>query len=185
MVDYVDDSRIGYNLYEHFDSIAYNMVSHLVANNEMIWKLLFYHDRDAWKHANLTLEQKGGLIYAGQDDSSKYNVFIDDGSPDVHTREDCILRISPIVIFPENRTVGTVSVSLEVYSHYKMNTLSNYKTRVDVITTELLKTFNGVEIDGLVGKLFFDRLTSQQPRLSVIGQLPFKGKQIFMSSKSG
>ena len=174
--------REGYSKYNGIDEFSYDCIKHLMENNEMVWKLLKYPTRDAYKEPDLTQEEKGELIYGGQDDSSLYHVFMDGGSPDVETTENRILRIVPFAIYPENKVVGTLTMSFEVYCHYKVNTLSNYKTRVDTITGEILKVFNGALIGG-IGRLYFDRLASQSNRLSISGQLPFKGKQIFMSNK--
>ncbi len=175
--------KTGYNKYSRIDEFSYECIKHLMLNSEITWKLLKYPTRDAYREADLTQDQKAELIYSGQDDSSLYHVFMDGGSPDVVTREDCVLRIVPFAIYPENKVVGTLTMSFEVYSHYKINTLSNYKTRVDTITGEILKIFNGEFLEIGIGRLYFDRLASQSNRMSLSGQLPFKGKQIFMSNK--
>jgi hypothetical protein len=174
-----------YASYDNFDSYSYKMIQYLMDNNEEIWKLLYYKTPTAWNEPNLTKAQKGALVYDGSDDTSRFNVFLDQGAPDVVTREDCILRISPHSIFPDNRIYGTVSLILESYCHFKINHLSNYKTRLDVITKELLKTFNGVTIDGLgIGAIYFDRLASESNRLEWGGQIPWKGRWMILSNKS-
>lgn len=178
-----------YAQYEGFDSYSYQCITYLMNNDELIWRLLKYKTPDAWEESvaqpNLTQEQKGGLIYNGTDDTSKFNVFLDMGSPDVITREDCILRISPHSIFPENRTIGTINIIFEVYSHYHINTMTNYKTRIDMVTKRLLQVFNGKIIPQLgIGRLYFDRLASEANRLEWAGQQPQKGRWIIMSNKS-
>lgn len=179
------EDRTGYNFFNEYSQISYNIISYLITNNELIWKLLKYHTRDAWNKADLTQQEKAQLIYSGQDDSTNFFVFMDEGNPDVHTREDCIVRVSPSVIYPENRTVATLSVHFETYAHYKVNTLSNYTTRVDTITQEALKTLNGARIDGIIGRLYFDRLASMQARVGTSGQIPFKGRSTWFSAKMG
>jgi len=183
-----DESRYGYAKYEDFDNYSYSIISYLMDNNEMIWKLLKYMTPDAWEQSNLTKVEKGALIYKGQEDGSKYRVFMDDGLPDVQTREDAILRISPYTMFPENRTVGTTMIRFECYSHFKVNHLSNYKTRIDMIVKEILGTLNGIVVPtdsgGNIGRLHFDRLASTNARLETSGQIPFKGKVFYMGNKS-
>jgi hypothetical protein len=61
--------------------------------------------------------------------------------------------------------------------------LSNYKTRIDVITEELLATFNGKDVGGL-GLLSFDKMADQSSRLFEAGQIPFGGKKIIFSTYS-
>lgn len=172
-----------YNKYEALPHLAYNCVKRLMDNNDTIWKLLYYTDPDAWKKPNLTREQKAALIYNGEEDEMKYNVFLDTGQPSVETEESTILRISPHGIFPENRTVGTVNMLFEVYSHYKINHLSNYTTRLDVITQQLIEVFNNSDIGGL-GKLYFDKAASYgQDRMMQSGQQPFRGRWMLLSTK--
>jgi hypothetical protein len=172
-----------YAQYEWFDDVAYNCYDYLMKNNEMIWKLLYYDTPDAWNRNDLTTAEKASLIYNGQDDLTVARAFMDTGQPDVWTKEICIIRISPHSVFPDNRVVGTLSVIFEVFCHYKTNHLSNYKTRIDMVTQNFIKTFNGVNLGG-VGRLFFDRLASYDNRMETGGQLPFKGRWMIMSNKS-
>lgn len=173
-----------YAEYPFFDSYSYNCIKYLMDHDEVIWKLLKYTGPDAWDKPNLTQEEKAALIYTGQDDTSLYKVFMDQGAPDVLTREDCILRISPHSIFPDNRVIGTVNMIMETYANYHCNTLSNYKTRTDMITQRLLSVFNGAQIDGMIGKLYFDRLGGESNRLEWGGQSPWKGRWIILSSRT-
>jgi len=172
-----------YATYKIFDSISYTCIEHLMKENETVWKLLKYNDPDAWNKPDLTLEEKAALIYAGQDDLTQFRVFLDIGQPDVWTQEICNIRIAPYSAFPNNKTVGTISVMFEVYAHYKVNHLSNYKTRIDMVMQQFLATFNGLYIGG-IGRLFFDRLGSQDNRLEYGGQLPYKGRWVIMSNRT-
>jgi hypothetical protein len=176
-------NREGYNLYPDYDTFPYQCIDFLINNNEMIWKLLKYNTPDAWKKSNLSSSEKRDLIYNAQEDSSLYRVFMDTGQSDVVTGEQSILRISNYAIYPENRTVSTMSMMFEIYSHYKINHLNNYKVRVDVIIGELLKTFNGVDVGAGIGRLNFDRLGNINDRMINGSQIPFKGKWIIMGNK--
>jgi len=174
-----------YNRFYKFDEYSYNIAMYLMNNNEMIWKLLKYDDADAWNKPNLTFEEKGSLIYAGQSDGTPFKVFFDSGIPDVWTKESTIMRIYPYGIRPLNRTVSTSLVCFETYSHYRLNTLSNYKTRTVVIISEILKTLNGIEIDGGLGALFFDQSRDLGDKLLQSGSQPFKGYSVYMSTNIG
>lgn len=179
-------SQDSYNFYDDLPNYSYKIIDYLMDNNELIWKLLYYNSPDAWNQSNLTKAQKGGLVWAGEGDSSDFKVFMDDGSPDVEMDEKTILRIAPYGISPDNRTVGTITIYVEVYSHYKINTLSNYTTRVDVIIQQILQELNGISIDtlGAIGALHFDKLGTSATRMEMAGQLPFRGKWLLMSTKS-
>jgi len=176
-------NREGYNLYQDFDSFPFQCITFLMNNNENIWKLLKHNTPDAWKEDNLSSDEKRALIYNGQEDSSLYRVFMDTGQSDVVTGEQSILRISNYAMYPENRTVTTLSVMMEIYSHYKINHLSNYKTRVDVVIAELLKTFNGVDVGAGIGRLNFDRVGNINDRMINGSQIPFKGKWLILGNK--
>lgn len=172
-----------YAKYPDFDLIPSRCISHMMSNSEIIWKLLKYEKPDAWEQADLTDDEKRELIYKGEDDASKYKVFLDTGISDVFTREDCIIRVSPDDILQETRTVGTVYVQFEVYSHFKVNHLSNLRTRTDMITTELLRIFNGSEILG-IGRLNLTRSVNLNSKVHPAGQIPFKGRTLVFGNKS-
>ena len=147
----------------------------------MVWKLLKHNNPDAWNETNLSRSEKADLVYKGQQDASTSRVFLDIGQPDVLTEQISILRISPVSILPKNRTVGVVSMMFEIYSHYKVNHLSNYQTRVDLVCQELLGIFNGREIGG-IGKMFFDGMRSTDNKLTQGGVTPYRGKRLVLST---
>ena len=169
-----------YNKFESLATLSYSCIKYLIQNNEDIWKLLKYREPDAWNKAPLTASEKAQLIYAGQEDSSQYNVFMDGKQPDVLTEETTLLRIMPNYVLGLDRTIGAIEVTMEVYSHYKINHMSNYTTRVDVIAQQLLATFNGAPIEGIgnLGVMFFNQMADESLRLFEVGQIPFGGKRI-------
>jgi len=176
------DNR-SYNTFEPFPLVSYNVITHLMENNELLWKLLKYNDPDAWKsnseHPNLTKAEKGALIYDGQFQKlNNFRVFLDIGQDQAFTKEACIHRVSPVDLYATNYVYGDLVLGLEVYCHYEINMMSNYQTRTDAVTQQLIETLNGAEIEG-VGQLFFDR-TRYGGKSSVIGQIPFKGRGTIM-----
>jgi|WetSurSiteA1Bulk_404760.scaffolds.fasta_scaffold00089_13 hypothetical protein len=174
---------IAYNNFQHFSLLSYNCIKYMMDNNELVWKLLKYTSPDAWSKPDLTQEEKGALIYAGQQDSSKYNVFMDGKQPDVLVNEITMVRIMPQYAVGQNRTIGVIEISMEVFSHYKINHMSNYTTRIDTIAGELLALFNGVNV-GTLGLMAIDRMIDQSSRLFQAGQIPFGGKQIIFATYS-
>ncbi len=172
-----------YNEFRQFSKLSYNCIKYLMDNNELVWKLLKYSTPDAWDKPDLTKEEKSQLIYAGQQDSSKYHVFMDGKQPDVLVEEICLLRIMPYHAIGFNRTLGKIEMSMEVFAHYKINHLSNYTTRIDSIAGELLATFNGSDVGGL-GLMFFNVMGDESSRLFETGQIPFGGKQIIFTTYS-
>ena len=175
-----------YATYENMTNISYKIIEHLMTNPdaEIIWKLLKYNNADAYSRPNLTLEEKAALIYNGQAKQSDYNVFFDYMMDDAEDDMKTLLRIYPADVYPLNRVTGLCVVNIEVFTHSKLNHLSNYTTRVDVIIQTLLKVLNGSDIGG-VGVLFFDHQSSRYDRIQTIGQKPFKGKLLKMSVNMG
>lgn len=174
-----------YNDFQVFSKLSYGCIKYLMNNNELVWKLLKYSGPDAWKEDDLTQAEKAALIYAGQQDTADYHIFMDSKQPDVYVDETTILRISPTYAVGLDRVLGYIEVSMEIFSHYKINHLSNYQTRVDTIAEELLGLFNGVNIqagEGLVGNMAFNKMIDTSARLFEIGQIPFGGKQIIFTT---
>jgi len=182
MTTYLDAKKDVYNKFDGLQSVSYNCIKYLIndTNSELIWRLLKYNDQDAWKldteHPDLSKTEKGALIYKGQTNQTDFRVFMDTGAELPWTHQATILRIYPLEVNPSNYIVGNVRIGFEVYSHYEINHLSNYQTRVDTITQLLLSALNGSEI-GLLGRLYFDGTRS---KVSSIGQIPYRGKGIVM-----
>lgn len=175
-----------YATYESMTNLSYKIIEHLMTNPdaEIIWKLLKYNDADAYSRPNLTADEKAKLIYNGEAILSNYNVFFDYMMDDAEDEMKTLLRIYPAEIYPQNRVTGICTINIEVFTHGKINHLSNYTTRVDVIIQTLLKVLNGADVGG-VGVLFFDNQASRYDKVQTIGQKPFKGKLLKMSVNMG
>jgi hypothetical protein len=187
MTDTITPGLEAYNDFRQFSKLSYNCIKLLMSGSptgsELTWKLLKYQDADAWNKPDLTQDEKAALIYSGQQDTSMYHVFMDGKQPDVLMKEIALIRIMPQYAVGLNRTVGFIQISMEIFAHYKINHLSNYQTRVDTITEELLSVFNGSDVGGM-GLLSFDKMADQSSRLFQAGQIPFGGKQIIFGTYS-
>ena len=178
----IDTFRDGYATYAGFSEYSYKCIGYLIENNESIWKLLKYNTSDAWNKNNLSHSEKATLIYNSEPDTTAFRVFMDSGNPDVWTTEVCQLRIYPLKIFPQTRTHGVVLMAFDFFCHYKINQLSNYKTRVDFGIQELIGVFNGANVAG-IGRLHFNGAETAEDKVLSVGTVPFKGKVIYMSNK--
>ena len=171
----------GYNNFSEFASYSYELVKYLIENNELVFKLLKYNTPSAWKEStpNLTKEEKGALVYGGIGDGAGFNIFLSNGMPDVVVNEKSLLTVAPYFLSGRNRSIANLSIMMEIYVHYKIVSLSNYKSRTDVIAQQLLETFNGAILDELgIGRMYFDKLGFSQLSSERAGQLPFKGRTI-------
>lgn len=175
-----------YATYSSMPSVSYKIIEHLMTNPkaEIIWKLLKYNDADAYTRPNLTQKEKAALIYKGEAIQADYRVFFDFMMDDAETEMNTILRIYPAEVYPINRVTGLCTINFEVFTHSKINHLSNYTTRVDVIIQTLIDVLNGADIGG-IGVLFFDNQASRYDKIQTIGQKPYKGKLLKMSVNMG
>jgi hypothetical protein len=170
------------NVFTKLPSLSYKIIEYLVYNNEIIWKLLKYSDADALKQSNLELEEKTALIYSGQEDSTPFKVFpqsfIDDG---IDNRKSMIF-IDVGQIYPENHVHGIVDFNIDVISHNKMLTLSDYSNRNVVLMQQVIETLSGKDINGL-GEMFFNatRRGNNIGRLTYYNKI-YQGYRIIMSS---
>ena len=182
-----DLTKDSYNKFVEYPLLSYNCISYLIddTDSELFWKLLYYEDAHAWKsdadHPVLTKKQKANLIYAGQQNQEDFKIFLDLGMDNAWTKEACIVRISPYNILPINKPIGAVSMAFEVYCHFKMNTLSNYQTRIDTITQLMIAALNGQNING-IGRLYFNLKASRQCKSILMGQIPFRGRRTILSN---
>jgi len=178
-----DSRKDTYNKFENLPLLSSNCIEYLLNNNDLVWKLLKYTDRDAYKndsaHPNLTKAQKGALIYNGMPEQNSFRVFMDVGQDDAFTEDACILRITPSEVIPVNYIYGNVSMAFEIYCSYKINTMSNSHTRLNTVAQQIIETFNGAEIGGL-GRLYFDARASSRCRMTLVGQTNFKGNVVVM-----
>ena len=170
-------TKESYNKYEQLPLLSYNCIAYMLDNNEMIWKLLKFNTADAWNKLDLTRTEKSALIYAGQSKQTNFRVFMDVGADIAVKEEMCILRVTPAELIPTNHIIGKVVILFEIYCHYNINHMSNYTTRLNTITQQVIEIFNGQEIGG-IGKLYFDAKSSSKCKMRVMGTIPWKGNAI-------
>jgi len=178
-----------YNKYENYPLISYNCVKYMMDNNELIWKLLKYNDKDAYKndsaHPNLTLQEKGNMINNGDldPDYSRFRIFFDFGMDQSINAKISILRITPIELTPVNHIYGRIFMGFEIFTHFSISALSNYQSRLQVLSQQIIEVFNGSEI-GYLGRLHFDAKASARCKMvtSMSGNIPYRGNMIVMSN---
>jgi len=186
MSEFENIGATAYNKYEGLPLLAYKCITHLLDVNETIFKLLYYDSPDALDKTDLSAATKRSLIFQGQEKMEDYRIFMDSGQSDAWTTETTVLCIYPFDINPLNRTIGVTTLAFEVYSHYKINHLNNYTTRIDTIIQQLIYEFNGWMGLGEVGRLEFDnRMGGIAQKMNSKGVTPYKGKYILMGTKSG
>lgn len=151
-----------FNQYYNLENICYKVIEHLMLNNDRLWKLLKYNSDDALLKDNLTLKEKRELIFTGNNVSKDYRVFLQPYLDDGFLEECAMVRVYPISIYPDSHLMGTVYIAIETISHVKIVNLqsdddvSPIKSRETVMLSEIIKTLNGSDVNG-VGHLQFNR----------------------------
>ena len=150
---------LAYNTYSGIEMMPYKIITYMIENNQDIFKLLKYNLPDALDNPNLTYLEKAELIYNGEPNSTLSRIFMQPITDDAFTEMIAQFRVYPEIISPEDAIRGIVTFRFELLSHDKINTLNNYSTRILWMLQSAIKTFNGINIDG-VGQLFFNRKAS-------------------------
>jgi hypothetical protein len=150
-----------YLKYDGLSEMPYKIIDHLVHNNEMLWKLLYYDTADAWNKDNLTTKQKSDLIYRGQPDSSVFKVFQTALTNDIWTKQNAIMRIYEAVTTPTTHLNAVLNFEIDVLCNSKIDQLDNYQTRSLRMKQEVLSTLNGTQVNG-VGLLEFNLKNSHR-----------------------
>ena len=172
-----------YNKYTEYPRASYNIIKYLIANNDLLFRLLKYPDAKAFRldadHPNLTLEEKNSMLYNGIDPETDFNLFIDLRQDDAWTKQFSFIRIAPSKLVPTNYVYGYMPIVMIPYTHFKINTMINGETRLDRMTQQLIETLNGAEIPD-VGQLFFDARASRECQMTLTGSIPYSGNVLVM-----
>lgn len=174
-----------YNKFENSTDFGYKIIENLMLNNEIIWKLLKHIDADALAKDDLTLQEKAELIYDGQNPQENFRVFRQIFTEDASTEVMSQLRVQIQSMYPNNKTWGTITFIIQVVSHNKILTLSNYQNRLEVLQQQIIETLNGADISGL-GRLYFnaDETRDNNSRLNLFNNRNYLGYSIVMSTKT-
>ena len=172
-----------YNQFDGFYNYSYEIIVHLLQNDEMVWKLLYYPDSDAFSKPNLDLPTKANLIYKGQSDATPFRVFTVPFMDDSYEKETTQLRIFTWDVFPKNYVTAISSFAIDIFTHNKIAVLSTGKNRLDLMFEHIMKALNGKNI-GSLGKLYFNAEASRNNRMNHLHVNKYYfGNRIIMSAE--
>lgn len=175
-----------YNKFTGFSYLSYNIISHLINNDDVLWKVLKFPNSNALSQPNLSLADKRALIYKGQTDSTPYRVFTTPFMDDAFQEQQTQIRIYTGRVTPENYVTSVVDFVIDVICHNKIAILNNASNRLDVMFEHIMQALNGRNIESL-GNLYFNK----DRRYSGSGSNYFKpndyyiGYHIVMSANVG
>lgn len=148
----MNNYTITFNNYSNF---TYNIIKILIEKGRQLWKLLKYATPDALEKPDLTLEEKLNLIYQGEPDSTVARVFRIPFTDDAFTDQICKIHVFPWITDPYKRTNGYQTFMFQIVCHNKIGTLSDGRSRCDILIEELGDIINGADVAG-IGMLTFD-----------------------------
>lgn len=178
-----------YNSLSALPKALYKILTYLVNNNENIWKMLKYNSYDALSQPNLTKKEKMSFLwkYGKQED---FGVFLTNLVEDAICESKSILKIYQYYIHANPSIVLATPVYAFDFLYGGQMSLVEQDgvpvNRGDLFIHEILKTLNGVNING-VGKLQFnDDLSRYDAARSVIGNSKtFTGVVLYLSTLMG
>lgn len=149
------ENSLTYINFEKYSEFSYNIIKKLVLEGNNMWKLLKYSQADALTREDLSTEEKISLIYKGEADSSSFRVFRIPLTDDAFVDQVCKIHVFPWVLDPYQRTNGVQTFLIQIVCHNKIGTLSDGRSRCDVLIEEIGRILNGAEING-IGPLQFN-----------------------------
>lgn len=144
-----------YNRFSGFSNLSYNIISQLILNDEVLWRLLKHNTPDALSQTDLTQAQKAALVYKGQTDVESYKVFTTPFIDTAFDEQQTQLRVYTGRVFPDTYVTATVDFVLDIICHNKIAILSNAANRLDVAFEHIMQALNGRDVASL-GKLYFN-----------------------------
>jgi hypothetical protein len=149
-----------YNKFIGFSGLSYNIISHLINNDDTLWKMLKFPTSDALSKPNLTKSEKSALIYKGQEDSTPFRVFTSPFVDDAVEMRQAQIHIYTGRVNPENYVTSVVDFVCDILCHNKIAILSNAANRLDVMFEHVMNALNGRDIESL-GRLYFNAARSR------------------------
>jgi hypothetical protein len=163
-----------YNNFENLPTVPYKLINYLAEHNDRLFKLLKYPSSDALDKPNLTFEEKLELLYTDVDNEVDKHIFLKPLVGDEMTNAESQIRIYKSSIKPLSKQDAVVSYRFDFITGDKISLVYDDGIpcpRLDLLETEILNTFNGVDLFG-TGEFQFSR------------DLDTTDKQIFAMSNS-
>ena len=180
-----------YNTFNGLSDIPYKILSILIENNEIIFKILKYEDENPLEHDNLTIDEKIDLIYRsgqenpnGDEEDTGKRIFLIPKSTNGTVTQQSQLKINLSSIIPKDQTRALCTYAIEIISSLDIDLLDEGRcTRTGILCEEILKTLNGCRFDGIDGDLFFNNEMSRYDMLKhdVENNRNYHGYTIYMS----
>lgn len=163
-----------YNNFTELPQVPYKLITYLAENNDRLFKLLKYNTPDALDMPDLTFDEKLDLLYVDEGSDADKRLFLKPLIGDEMTDADSQIRIYKTSVSPINAMNAVVSYRFDFITGNKISLVYDNGIpcpRLDLLETEILNTFNGVDLFG-TGEFQFSR------------DLSTTDKQVFAMSNS-
>lgn len=163
------------NTHDGLSLILYDLFTHMVKYNDSIWKLLTFDNIEIVDHTddedynsnlhheldivgdNLDRQQKVALLFKDGDDANNYRIQFQKLTDDAELEQQARLHMYIESMIPVNEYVSIVNIGFNIISHNKYNMIDGGKrSRIECLTEELIKFFNGLILDSATGEVFFN-----------------------------
>ena len=136
---------------ETIDNVLLNISLKLIDNQDLL-KLLWFNEKNALSQNNITDTIKYSMI--DQEDLTNTKIFITPFTGAVIEAEKSELRAYLYNVTPDNNILSRTVFNFEVLVHNNLWILDQAKQRPVRICSEVLKSLNGQEVNG-IGRLYF------------------------------
>ncbi len=160
------------NLGKILSSIGNKLIS-----SQTILKCIAYDNKNALSQPDVSINEKVDLIGGGSDPQEQQRIFKVPFNDNIIEDARTELRFFFPVFRPNNQYLSDVVVTFQLIIHNSLWELSNNSIRAFILIEELLKNFNGYDVDS-VGELYLDgpiRIVTWSKNYSGY-ELIFKGK---------
>lgn len=179
------NEKPNFNTYEDMPEIPYMILSYLMENNENLFKLLKYSDKNALFKENVPLSEKRNMVYLDEGKEDDFHLFLKPLVGDELTEEVCQLRLYKVMIQPNDAIFSVLFYQFDTICGNKMSLVYNEKgipcSRIDLIEKELLKTLHGADLVGY-GYMQFSRELSRNcsERMAISNSKTFFGSNLIL-----
>lgn len=174
-----------YNNFDDIPYVPYKLINYLAEKNDRLFKLLKYPSSDALEQPNLTLDEKLDLLYVDEGNEVDKHIFLKPLVGDEMTNAESQIRIYKSGIKPLSKQDAVVSYRFDFITGDKISTVRDNGIpcqRIDLLESEILKTFNGVDLFG-TGEFQFSRDldTTDKQMFAMSNSKGFFGTYLIMS----
>lgn len=186
-----NNSSTSYNNFSEIPLFPYKIVEVLLKDKtdtvEDFWKMLKYNTIDCLSKKNLTLKEKKSLIWNGDTEQNRFNIFFKPliGDSLIEASDQTQFRLYRDTIVPTNQFKAIVTFRIDFITNEITSLVRKdgiLMERTDLMETTFLNFMNGRDIDLGSGYLTFDRTLTRScnSQLTINNSRTLFGRSLIM-----